>query len=315
MRTSCIINNYNYNSYIIDAIKSALAQSVPFDEIIVVDDGSTDESLHSIRQYVGNHERVKIIAKQNQGQLSCFNEGFSSSIGDIIFFLDADDLYEPDYLKEALAYYENHPQCDFLFFAMQTFGTESRCLRPYDEDKDLGTALMRTLHLGSKRWVGSPTSANSIRRSILEELLPMPEEFLKDWKTRADDCLVWGAAMLGARKCYCDKPLVRYRLHQNNNFYGRKFPFHAEVQRLLVVNRFFSHMGSRYAALTPYDMYRITKREFKEINKPSIQDMRDYSSTIISLPLSIGRKIETIAFFTRKTLQEIIKTQLTPHPR
>lgn len=309
MRTSCIIDNYNYEKYVIDAINSALAQSVPFDEIIVVDDGSTDGSLQSIQQHFGNHERVKIIAKQNQGQLSCFNEGFLNSTGEIIFFLDADDLYEPDYLKEALAYYEKHPQCDFLFFAMQTFGTESHCLRPYDEDKDLGISLMRTLHHGRRKGMGSPTSANSIRRSVLRELLPMPDEYLEDWRTCADSCLVWGTAMLGAHKCYCNKPLVRYRLHQSNHYYGKKDPFHKEIQRILIETRFLRYMSIRYSNLYPLETLRITKSEFKSIGNPSIQDMCDYISIIMRLPLAISKRVETAISFAYGTLKSTNKPQ------
>src|SRR5215510_4209515 len=90
-KTSCLISNYNYKRYIADAVDSALAQTAPLDEIIIVDDGSTDGSQEFIRDRY-YHPKIQLITKENGGQLSCFNEGFRVATGDVIFFLDADDV-------------------------------------------------------------------------------------------------------------------------------------------------------------------------------------------------------------------------------
>src|SRR5262245_57505078 len=67
-KTTCLISNYNYRQYIADAVDSALAQTTPFDEIIIVDDGSTDDSQEFVRRRYGQHGIVKLVAKKNQGQ-------------------------------------------------------------------------------------------------------------------------------------------------------------------------------------------------------------------------------------------------------
>ncbi|MGI9456162.1 MAG: glycosyltransferase family 2 protein, partial [Aeoliella sp.] len=113
MRTTCLVNNYNYRPYVGEAVDSALSQSVPFDEIIVVDDGSTDESLSFLRREYASERRVKIVAKANGGQLSAFDEGVRHATGDLVFFLDADDCYRPEYLREAAEIYEQRP-VDFV---------------------------------------------------------------------------------------------------------------------------------------------------------------------------------------------------------
>src|SRR5436305_907491 len=95
LKTSCLINNYNYAHFVGDAVDSALAQTVAFDEIIVVDDGSTDGSMELLTRRYGREDRVRVIRKPNGGQLSSFNEGFLGSSGDLLFFLDADDVYQP----------------------------------------------------------------------------------------------------------------------------------------------------------------------------------------------------------------------------
>ena len=80
MKISVLINNYNYQDYIIDSIESVLNQSYPVDEIIVVDDKSTDNSVQILQEKFANHEIVKLVLKdKNEGQLSSLNEGFLAS--------------------------------------------------------------------------------------------------------------------------------------------------------------------------------------------------------------------------------------------
>ena len=77
------------------AIDSALHQTVPLSEIIVVDDGSTDSTLKILeKQYASVDGVALLLQPENRGQLSCFNAGFGKTSGDVVFFLDADDLIE-----------------------------------------------------------------------------------------------------------------------------------------------------------------------------------------------------------------------------
>jgi hypothetical protein len=80
---SILINNYNYAHFVTEAIESALAQTYRHVEIIVVDDGSTDDSREVIGRF-GN--LVRMVAKENGGQASAFNAGFAASKGEIICF-------------------------------------------------------------------------------------------------------------------------------------------------------------------------------------------------------------------------------------
>lgn len=96
---SIIIDNYNYARFLGEAIESALAQTYPHTEIIVVDDGSTDESREVIAGYGA---RVIAVLKENGGQASAFNAGFKASRGDVIIFLDADDMLLPMAVEKAM---------------------------------------------------------------------------------------------------------------------------------------------------------------------------------------------------------------------
>ena len=103
MLTTCLINNCNYRPYVAEAVESALGQTQPFDQILVIDDGSTDGSRQLLAEQFDSVARVQIIRKQNGGQLSAFNHAIPHVTGDLVFFLDADDRYRSTYLERALA--------------------------------------------------------------------------------------------------------------------------------------------------------------------------------------------------------------------
>src|SRR5689334_397670 len=89
---SVVIPNFNYARYVAQAIESALSLDWPHVEVIVVDDGSTDESREVIERY---RERVTIIHQANGGQIAACNAGFARVRGDAVIFLDSDDVLHP----------------------------------------------------------------------------------------------------------------------------------------------------------------------------------------------------------------------------
>ncbi|MCA9906465.1 MAG: glycosyltransferase family 2 protein, partial [Anaerolineae bacterium] len=91
-KVSVIIPCYNASHWIRDTIDSCLKQSYQSIEIIVVDDGSTDDSLTVIRSY---GDRVKCLAGPNEGGCRARNLGFQQSEGEYVMFLDADDVIDP----------------------------------------------------------------------------------------------------------------------------------------------------------------------------------------------------------------------------
>ncbi len=241
MKVSVLINNYNYAEYVCEAIQSALSQSRPPDEIIVVDDGSTDESVALIEAEFKEQPSIHIITKSNQGQLSAFNAGFQASSGDLVFFLDADDLYAKDYLSRAIDFYDRHPDCGFLHSAIEKFGAETGIDRAYPQDFDHGFSVIEALE--SRHFRGGQTTSLSLRRSILEAFLPLSLE--RDWQIRADDCLAFGAAVVGARKYFLAEPLIRYRVHERNAFYRKSFSPTDVLQREYRLKRMVGTVADR----------------------------------------------------------------------
>ncbi|MGC3990975.1 MAG: glycosyltransferase [Chthoniobacteraceae bacterium] len=90
---SIVINNYNYGKFLAETIESCLAQTYQPLEVIVVDDGSTDNSREIIASF---GDRVIPVLKPNGGQGSAFNAGYQAAKGDYVLFLDSDDLLRAD---------------------------------------------------------------------------------------------------------------------------------------------------------------------------------------------------------------------------
>ena len=108
MKFSVVIPLYNKANYIENTIRSVLDQTCDDYELIVVDDGSSDNSLELARKY--ESDRVRVIAQANQGVSVARNTGIENARGTFIAFLDADDQWEPRYLQNIHALTEQYPE-------------------------------------------------------------------------------------------------------------------------------------------------------------------------------------------------------------
>ncbi len=107
---SVVITTHNHGKYLPDAVESVFNQTYPNLELIVVDDGSTDNTARLMEHY---HE-VKYIRQHNKGLSSARNTGIANSTGTYLVFLDADDLLYPHAVATNIKYFETHPQCGFI---------------------------------------------------------------------------------------------------------------------------------------------------------------------------------------------------------
>ncbi len=211
VRVSIVVNNYNYERYLGRAIDSALAQSYPHVEVIVVDDGSSDGSLGVVEGYGG---RVVAVAKPNGGQGSALNAGFAASGGQIVLFLDADDLLHPEAVARVVAAWR--PGVAKAQFRLQFIDAEGRRVEgshPHPAHPMPNGDVTRDI-LERAEYVFSPTSGNAFAREVLEAILPMPAE---QWRISADVYLVYLAPFYGD-VVSLDEVLGYYRVHGQNNW-------------------------------------------------------------------------------------------------
>ncbi|MGE7999164.1 glycosyltransferase family 2 protein [Lysinibacillus sp. NPDC093190] len=208
---SVIISNYNYEKYIREAVLSVINQSYQKYEIIIVDDGSIDNSLEIIGQLQQMYPKnIRVIAKENGGQASAFNKGFELAQGEIIAFLDADDYWYPDKLETIVYYHQFHKgiQHNLLINNEKKFTLL--------EDKV--SKQKRGLELYG--FMGTiPTSGLSFKREALTTIFPIPEA---DYRICAD--LYIKIMFLNYFDLFSlDTPKGNYRAHDTNYWYNSQW--------------------------------------------------------------------------------------------
>ena len=181
---------------------------------------------------------------RNGGQLSAFQRGLAEARGHVICFLDADDCWADSYLASLGAVYDARADVDFVFSDVSLMGNETGRQGYADQAIDLGyTALSTWVHA---RWYGAPTSALSLRRPMVSRVLDLPAEMVSEWRISADNCLVFGASVLGARKYFLPTAAVNYRIHGRNGWWhdqARMAEFRAMFRSRTLINHYASRSG------------------------------------------------------------------------
>ena len=202
---SIVVNNYNYGRFLWEAIDSALGQTYPHCEVIVVDDGSRDNSREVIAGY---RELIIPVLKENGGQASAFNAGFAASAGELILFLDSDDMLEPEAIETVVR--EWRDGYGRVFFPLRIIDASGKI-----QVGMVGGTKSPTPIMGPFCY-GSPTSGNVFSRRVLERIMPVPEP---DWRVNADYYLNSASLPYGGAVRLAE-PLGRYRVHGTNNYYA-----------------------------------------------------------------------------------------------
>ena len=156
--------NYNYDGFLRDAIDSALNQTYRNIEVIVVDDGSTDDSEAIIRSY---GSRVIPILKNNGGQASAMNAGFAICKGEIVCLLDSDDVWLLNKVEEVVTAAAIEPESVFFYHRMQPVSQDCRPSGDIFPKGLFRGSIASQVRSSGGWWACPPTSALCFRRSVL----------------------------------------------------------------------------------------------------------------------------------------------------
>lgn len=170
---SIVMPAYNSAAYIAQALDSCLAQTYPHLEIIVVDDGSTDDTAAVVRQY---GEAVRLIQQANAGPGIARNRGIAAARGEFIKFLDADDRLYPQHLEQCMAVFEQSPpDIAVVYTRYQHVGADGRTPLPDMSDPRLlnGDIFCELLHSNSNAVL---TSATMVRAAALHDVGLFPQD-------------------------------------------------------------------------------------------------------------------------------------------
>jgi glycosyltransferase involved in cell wall biosynthesis len=168
-----VINNFNYGSYIREAIESALNQDLPAHRVIVVDDGSTDDSWDVITSFGSD---ITAIRQRNTGQLSAIERGVQEAkSSDVVALLDADDIASPKRVRALADAYAAFPAAGWVFHDLIHSATPASSLLSADGQLAYGSIDERNaIRRGRSSYVAPATSGLSFRSHVIASWRPYP---------------------------------------------------------------------------------------------------------------------------------------------
>lgn len=199
---SVIIPAYNASRFIGETIRSVQAQSLTSWELLVIDDGSTDNTPALIKEFLAD-ERISYFHQPNSGVSAARNLGIEKAKGEYLAFIDSDDLMHPGNLKEKSEFLDLHPVADYVFSDLSLCDESSQVT---GEVECPGIDHPVDILLWEKRWIDAPFSNILARRKCFGEL-----RFDPMLSTAADKEMMVRLSMKfrGAR---INKPLITYRV-------------------------------------------------------------------------------------------------------
>ena len=294
-RVSILINNFNYERFVADAITSAFAQTHDNIEVIVVDDGSTDGSLDVMRSLQALYPDLKIITKENGGQASAMNVGFAACSGDFVVFLDSDDMLDPDAVEAALTVIGDDTA--FVQFYLRTVDRQGQItgLHPFCHFVEDGEVFRQVLTSGNFRFM--PTSGNLFTREALRLVFPMAEQH---WRICADSFLVAAAAASG-RVVTLPRILGSYRTHGSNAW----FEDEETPERLREISRNHNRLW--------FDLFSVVGRALD-------RKEADFASLSLIRRIVVATSVAPAGTFTekdlkqcRRSLRRVLRSLDVPH--
>lgn len=299
---SIVIPTYNRAKIVIDAIQSAIAQTYPYKEIIVVDDGSTDET----KTVVTSFPQVKYIFQDHSGQAVARNNGWRNSKGKYFSTLDSDDVWQPDFLEKCIPVLEKN-NLDFVFsnWNQQVNNDETfdffSCdvhLQPYlrrtpDSWIFLKYPQLRAMYLAS---CPSPSSSLVLRTSSIVDGWNPEMNIGDDWGMLLDIVL-----LKEAKVAFTTQRLWLKHVNSDNIYDGRN---HIEVNKLLWVKDFKTMLARHKNSLTKTEYKCFEKRYLKNLVRSAKHSLFIYSKPLESLG-AMKKALLTDPLYTSKIFSEL----------
>lgn len=206
MLISVVIPLYNKEKYILRTIESVLAQNHSNFELIIVDDGSTDKSADFV--VTKKDDRIQLIKQKNEGVSKARNTGVKRAKGEWVAFLDADDEYLPDFLKEASAFLKNHQGEELSFIGTNYF---LGCENEIAIDESINSGIYDYFELFKNQRSPNNSSTTIVNKCIFLEVGGFPED-IKQY----EDWITWFKLACAGNFGYINIPLGRYHIVENS---------------------------------------------------------------------------------------------------
>lgn len=220
---SVIVALYNGEKHIVEALDSVLRQNFPPKEVLIIDDGSTDSSLAVVQQYIRQQAiagvNFKIISQNNEGQSSARNRGLIEAQGNLVAFLDQDDVWEPHHLLESCIAFDEQTNLGWTYSDFNVCDDEGKIIQK-EKLKSTNYRLpkMQLLDLISRDLMMLP-SASVIKSSALSEVGGFDPQFIG----YEDDDLFLRIYLAGYGFKFLPRSSIIYRVHSSNSSGNESF--------------------------------------------------------------------------------------------
>jgi glycosyltransferase involved in cell wall biosynthesis len=210
---SIIISNYNYGHFLDGCIGSVKRQSYRHIEVIVCDDGSSDDSVEILEKLESMVPNLTVISKRNGGQATAWNTAVAAARGDILAFLDPDDRFLEGKVARVVDAFRSDPQAGVCIHRwLPVLGGSRVVATPFPVRIDHGWLAERAFRRGaSGQW--PPTSGMAIRREVAERIFPIPALHRLCWS----DAYVLSLAQFMTIFSAIEEPLMLYLIHGSNS--------------------------------------------------------------------------------------------------
>ena len=247
---SILVSNYNYGRYIAETIESVLAQTYTNFELVICDDGSTDDSVRIVEKFTARDPRVRLIRKDNGGQSSGFNAAFAHSRGEILCLLDSDDVFLPEKVETVVAGFQAAPECGFGVHRVIKVSEQRRRqgVWPMSSSLPCGWHGERLLENGGVLAYMPPTSGLSLRRQVADRAFPLPSD--RTLLCGADQMLTRFAPLL-TLVMKQEEALSEYRLHDSNKYERSRMTEGSLRRELTVCDQLWSLQRQFLGAMKP----------------------------------------------------------------
>jgi glycosyltransferase involved in cell wall biosynthesis len=205
---SCIVPTYNSERYVAEALQSIVAQTYHPLEVIIADDGSTDNTLKIVRAFVSPLTPIRIVTQHTRGPAATRNMGIQAAAGEFLAFLDADDLWHPEKLTRQIAAFRTQPSLDICVTHIQMF---------WEDELQQEAAMFRS-EPRTKPIPGFATTTLLARRSVFERIGMLNESL---WFADATEWFI-RASVAGITSALLPDVLTHHRMHSSNHTRRRR---------------------------------------------------------------------------------------------
>lgn len=235
---SVIIPTYNNSRFIKFALESLFQQIYPEEntEIIVVDDGSTDDTSEVLKEY---KEKIIYVRQRRMGIANARNTGMSKAKGEIIAFLDADDIWSEERLQRVVNTFKDKKDIGLVYHPFALVDSNGHVIhknfyKAFGYKEGLSGWVTEDI-LAGRIFCGG--SSFAFRKEIIDKLYPVPEDI-----KRGVDYYMTSVAACYATVEYIPDILGKYRLHETNT---TMFADHGNYEELSLLNKDFAHMREK----------------------------------------------------------------------